>query len=62
MHPELSDETGWEILESFSTDIVELFVEHANKYANRDKSNLQFTVTNDEMMKFICIYHFSLWL
>ena len=51
-----------EIFESFSIDIVELLVEHANKYANRDKDNWQFTVTNNEMMKFICIYHFSFWL
>ena len=49
MHSELSDKTEWEIFESFFNDIVELLVEHTNRYANRDKNNLQFTVTNDEM-------------
>ena len=47
MHPEVSDKTEQEIFESFFNDIVELLVEHANRYANRDKNNLQFTVTND---------------
>ena len=59
MHPELSDKTEWEIFESFFNDIVELLVEHTNRYANRDKNNLQFTVTNDEMMKFIGIIFLS---
>ena len=53
MHPELSDKTEWEIFENFFNGIVELLVEHTNRYANRDKNNLQFTVTTDEMMKFI---------
>ena len=47
MHPEVSDKTEQEIFESFFNDIVELLVEHAHRYANRDKNNLQFTVTND---------------
>ena len=34
-------------------------MEHTNTYANRDKNNLQFTVTNDEMMKFIGILFLS---
>ena len=38
---------------------LELLVEHANRYTNRDKNNLQFTVTNDEMMKFIRIIFLS---
>ena len=53
MHPELSDQTEWEVFESFFSDIVNLLVERTNRYANRDKSNLQFSVTNDEMLKFI---------
>ena len=53
MHPELSDKTEWEIFENFFNGIVELLVEHTNRYANRDKSKLQFTVITDEMMKFI---------
>ena len=59
MHPELSDKTEWEIFESFLNDIVELLVEHTIRYANRDKNNLQFTVTNDETMKFIDIIFLS---
>ena len=55
MHPELSDKTEWEIFESFFNDIME----HTNRYTNRDKNNLQFTVTNDEMKKFIGIIFFS---
>ena len=43
MHPELSDKAEQEIFESFFNDIVE----HANRYANRNKNNLQFTVAND---------------
>ena len=46
MYSELSDKTEWEILESFFNDIVELLVDHTNRYANRDKNNLQFTVTS----------------
>ena len=34
-------------------------MKHTNRYANRDKNNLQFTVTNDEMMKFIGIIFLS---
>ena len=34
-------------------------MERTNRYANRDKNNLQFTVTNDEMMKFIDIIFLS---
>ena len=60
MHPELSDKTEWEIFESFFNDIVELLVEHTNRYANRDKNNLQSAVTKDEMMKFIGIIFLSL--
>ena len=30
-------------------------MEDTNRYANQDKNNLQLTVTNDEMMKFIGI-------
>ena len=41
-------------------DIVELLVEHTNRYANRDKNNLQSAVTKDEMMKFIGIIFLSL--
>ena len=59
MHPELSDKTEWEIFEIFFNDIVELLVEHTNRYANREKNNLQFTVTNDEMMKFVGIIFLS---
>ena len=59
MHPELSDKTEWEIFESVFNDIVELPVEHTNRYANRDKTNLQFTVTKDETMKFIGIIFLS---
>ena len=55
MHPELSDKTEWQIFESFLNDIVELLVEHTNRYAYRDKNNLQSAVTNDKMMKFMCI-------
>ena len=59
MHPELSDKTEWEIFESFFNDIVELLVEHTNRYASRDKNNLQFTITNNEMMKFTGIIFLS---
>ena len=59
MRSELSNKTEWEIFENFFNDIVELFVEHANRYANRDKNNLQFTVITDEMMKFIGIKFLS---
>ena len=52
MHPELSDKTEWEIFESFFNDIVELLVEHTNRYANRDKNNLQFTVTSKQRVSF----------
>ena len=55
MHPELSDQTEWEAFESFFYDIVNLLVEQTNRYGNRDKNNLQFSVTNDEMLKFIGI-------
>ena len=41
MHPELSNKTEWEIFESFFNNIVELLVGHTNRYANRDKNNLQ---------------------
>ena len=34
-------------------------MEHTNRYANPDKNNLQFTVTNDEMIKFIGIIFLS---
>ena len=61
MHPELSDKTEWEIFESFFNDIMELLVEHINRYANRDKNNQQFTVTNDEMMKFVGIIFLSVY-
>ena len=40
-------------------DIVELRVELTNRYSNRDKNNLQFTVTDNEMMKFIAIIFLS---
>ena len=55
------EHTSWVIwiFESFFNDIVELLVKHTNRYANRDKNNLQFTVTNDEMMKFIGIIFLS---
>ena len=59
MHPELPDQTEWEIFESFFNYIVELLVEHTNRYAHRDKNNWRFTVTNDEMMKFIGITFLS---
>ena len=59
MHPELSDKTEWEIFGSFFSDIVELLVEHTNRCANQDKNKLQFTVTNNGMMKFIGIIFFS---
>ena len=53
MHPDLSDKTEWQIFEIFLNDIVELLVEHTNRYAYRDKNNFQFTVTNDKMMKYL---------
>ena len=59
MHPELSDQTELEVFESFFSDIVNLLVEQTNRYANRDKNNLQFSVTNDEMLKFIGIIFLS---
>ena len=59
MHPEISDNTEWEIFESFFNDIVELLEENTNRYANQDKNNLQFTVTNNEMVKFISIIFLS---
>ena len=59
MHPELSDKTEWEIFKSSFNDIVDLLVDHTNRYANRDKSNLLFTVTNNEVMKFIGIIFLS---
>ena len=59
MHPELSDQTEWEVFESFFSDIENLLVEQTNRYANRNKNNLQFSVTNDEMLKFIGIIFLS---
>ena len=47
------------MFESLFNEIVELRVEHTNRYANRDKNNLQFTVTDNEMMKFIVIIFLS---
>ena len=40
-HPDLSDQTEWEIFESCFSDIVNLLVEQTNRCANRDKNNLQ---------------------
>ena len=34
-------------------------MEHTNRYSNGDKNNLQFTVTDNEMMKFIVIIFLS---
>ena len=59
MNPELYDKTEWEVFEVFFNDILEIPVQHTNKYVNWDKNNLQFTVANDEMVTFIGILFLS---
>ena len=59
MNPELYDKTEWEVFEVFFNDILEIPVQHTNKYVNWDKNNLHFTVANDEMVTFIGILFLS---